>query len=65
MQKSKIIGRVNPLLKARIDNIQYYIDKMIFEYNMSEKYSDIIDEVLKVLFERKNRLVNQIKCPVD
>ena len=53
----KIIGRIEPILKLRIDNLQHYLDRMLNEYDMDEP---MVWDVVKALFERKQLLINQI-----
>jgi len=60
MKQSQIVGRIEPLLKVRIDNIQDQINRLLKNYALSEPYYISMVEVLQALIERKAMLTNRI-----
>jgi len=52
--KPKIIGKVEPVLKARLDWLQEYID------NLLERHDWIPDDVFKALIDKKQELVEMV-----
>ena len=54
MKQSQIIGKVDPVLKARIDWMQEYIDWLLARYDRLE------DDLFKALIDKKMELVERV-----
>ena len=54
MKQTQTTGKIDPLLKARIDWIQQYID------TMQERYDRVPKDVLLGLYNKKKALVERI-----
>ena len=59
MKQSPKIGKINPILKIRIDNIQHQIDMIDDNYAFDDKYKEAYRGVRNALMNQKRLLVNK------
>ena len=61
MKPRKIVGRIDWLLKARIDNIQDEIDELYDRYPEPPAHlEESFYQIIMALFERKQQLIKKI-----
>ena len=60
MKQSQIVGKIDPILKVRIDKIQHQINFIDDQYALNGKYRQSYFAVRDALVAHKGMLVEQI-----